>query len=337
MSKIVETENIVRGGDGSIITAESIQNASAVLALLHGKSDSICKVFNKEIIVTISQLKQLNQLIYNKLALHNIGEITTVLDIALANKKILTFKSWYEFELHDFSVDNSSINSIFVQWDFFVALNHKLPQRHTVSVRISSSPKPSEFFKVILSGGLDEESDIEMRMHTTICKVDFINNTLAEELVNVVEGWNELCESAISKKGRLTKFLCINNDFFAHVIEICFQASAILLIAIIAKCALNQGWITFSNDTLFFLIISLIPLYKILNTISRSMGKEIYNKFGSLMEFHIFDITTGDKKKIEKINNSTDCRKQLFWFVINFLVTLALSLIFFCMDFNSVG
>ena len=80
--------------------------------------------------------------------------------------------------------------------------NYEVPQRHTVNVRISSNPNPSDFFKVLLSGGFDESHDLDIQS----CTVDFVNNTLAEELVNVAEHWNELCECAYSKKGAGTSF-----------------------------------------------------------------------------------------------------------------------------------
>lgn len=332
MSTLIERNDSL-GGDANIVTKENIQNASALLALLNGKSDSICKIFNKEIVVTILQIKKLNELIHEKLLLHSVSDIITVIDVALSDKKVLTFKSWLEFEVCDFALYSASINSIFIQWDFLVSLNYKLPQRHTVSVRISSSPKPSDFFKVILNGGLDDDNEIEMKMHTTVCKVDFVNNTLAEELINVVEKWNDIAESAVSKKGKLTQFLYNHNTTFARIMEVCFMASSMLVLAISAKYAMSKNLIIISNELLFFSLLAILPLNYFLQKISMSFGKSIYQKFGNLMDVHIFDITEGDKKRNKKIDAESDYRKNLFGFIVNALIRIILSVIFFFIDF----
>ena len=49
------------------ISELSTTNISALLSLLHGKNDSICKLFNKEIKVDIVNLKQLNKMMCDKL------------------------------------------------------------------------------------------------------------------------------------------------------------------------------------------------------------------------------------------------------------------------------
>nr|DAE44324.1 MAG TPA: RNA polymerase subunit [Caudoviricetes sp.] len=55
-----------------MLTMENLRNANALLALLHGKSDSVCRLFDKEIIVDINQLDNLNSLVLEKLGLHSI-------------------------------------------------------------------------------------------------------------------------------------------------------------------------------------------------------------------------------------------------------------------------
>ena len=226
---------------------ENLRNASALLALLHGKSDSICRLFKKEIIVGKSDLKSLNEQMIEKLSLHDVGTITTSIDVAFNNKKVITFKAWDEFELYDFSAINSSTKSIFVQWDFFAKINgYEIPQRHTVSIRIASTPNPSDVFKVLLSGGFDEASELDMQSSTMICKVDFINNTLAEELVNVAGSWNDLCECAYSKKGKLRPLLQKYRNGLADIFRLSFVTSFFVCVAIFFKYIINRNIIIVS-------------------------------------------------------------------------------------------
>lgn len=186
-------------GHEDISINENLVNASCLLSLMHGKNDSLCKLFEKEINVSKCSIAQLHHTIIEKLSLHQVTAIVTSVDISLRNKKILTFKTFDEFNTYDFTKINSSIKSIYLKWDFMIRFpNYTTPQRHTLGVRIASTPDPSDAFKILLSGGFDENADVDVQSCTLICKVDFINNTLAEELINIVETWNDLCECAVS-------------------------------------------------------------------------------------------------------------------------------------------
>ena len=78
MKGCVKMENLVTSASSDkTLTTEYLRNANALLALLHGKSDSVCRFFDKEIIVDINQLDSLNSLILEKLSLHNVSTITT--------------------------------------------------------------------------------------------------------------------------------------------------------------------------------------------------------------------------------------------------------------------
>lgn len=316
-----------------LMSEENLQNASALLALLHGKSDSICRLFKKEIFVQKNDLKALNEMMIAKLSLHNVSAITTSLDITFTNKRVVTFKSWLEFEIYDFSTINAETKSIFIQWDFLALINnYQVPQRHTVSVRISSTPNPSDFFKVLLSGGFDEAHNFDIQSSTMLCKVDFVNNTLAEELVNVAEHWNALCECAYSKKGVLKPFLAIHRNGFAHIFEICLILSLMLIVAISVKLCIQKGVLNLTNELLLYTLIAIIPVAELVKKISHAGAQNIYSTFGNLMDTHIFKISKGDDKKIELIDKVSKFGKEFTLFLVNAAFSIALSVIFFLLE-----
>lgn len=305
-------------------------DASALLALLHGKSDSICRLFNKEILVDKKQLASLNESMCDKLALHSTSPILTSIDITFINKKILTFKSWPEFERYDFEKVNSSTKNVFVQWDFFVKLDsYQCPQRHTVSVRLSSTPDPSDFFKVLLSGAFDESHDLDIQSCTMICKVDFVNNTLAEELVNVAHRWNELCESATTKKGKLRRLLYKYRNNCAHILEICSSFCITLIIGICLKILLQRGIFQISAQTLLYTMFAVIPISMLVKKIANTCARKIYNAFGDLMDTHVFLISKGDSKQQEQIEKNSKFGKELVVFLLNAIFSIVLSVVFF--------
>lgn len=315
------------------IDEHDLRNASALLALMHGKSDSICRLFKKEILVNKNNLSLLNNSMVEKLSLHNISSITTSIDITFSNKKVITFKSWLEFEKYNFDTINSATKSIFIQWDFLAIINnYKIPQRHTVSVRISSTPAPSDFFKVLLSGGFDESHDLDIQSCTMICKVDFVNNTLAEELVNVAEHWNELCECAYSKKGVLRSFLFNHRGLCAHIFEIFFTFCIALIVAIFLKVIIQNHLLVVSEKTLLYTLVGIIPLSSLIKNISRAGGGKIYTSFAGLMDTHIFSISTGDYKEQTKVEKNSKFGKELTLFIFNIIFSIVLSAIFFFIE-----
>lgn len=314
----------------SIMTSENLNTANALLALLHGKSDSICKLFGKEISVGKGDLKTLNEMMIEKLSLHNVVAEATTITISFNSKKVLSFKTWDEFEKYDFSTINAITKSIFMQWDFFVNIfGYELPQRHTVSVRISSTPNPSDFLKALINGGFDDENELDMQTCTMICKVDFINNVLAEELTNVASRWNDLCEPAISKKGVLKSFLFKNRKVLSDIFNICMVSTFFILAAIILKILINNNVFSLSIKLLFFICIFIMPLYNISKIVSNSWTNKLYSQLGDIIDIHIFSISKGDEKERERIEKSDKSIHCLFSFAANTLVTIIVSFIFF--------
>ena len=312
-----------------ILTMENLRNANALLALLLGKSDSVCRLFDKEIIVDINQLDSLNSLVLEKLGLHSVSAITTSVDVSLTDKKTLSYKAWDDFKKENFKAVNSATKSIFIQWDFFATFSgYKVPQRHTLNVRITSSLQPSDMFKALLNGGLDEMDSFDIQCCTTVCKVDFINNALAEELLNVVQKWTELCESAYSEKGRVRPFLFKHRNTLANIVELCVVFSFCTLVAIAIKL-LNRYSLTDTEwQNLVYLFIFMVPITTVAQKLGRYFGKKDYSELDGLMEVHIFRVSLGDTKQVQKIAEESRYKNGAILFIFNILTSIILPIIF---------
>lgn len=312
------------------LTMENLRNANALLALLHGKSDSVCRLFDKEIIVDINQLDNLNSLVLEKLGLHSVSAITTSVDVSLTDKKTLSYKAWEDFKKENFNAINSATKSIFIQWDFFATFSgYKVPQRHTLNVRIASSLQPSDMFKVLLNGGLDEKDSFDIQCCTTVCKVDFINNALAEELLNVVQKWTELCESACSEKGRVRPFLFKHRNALANIVELCVVFSFCMIVAIAIKLLNRYGFAGTELKNLVYLFIFMVPITTVAKKLGRHFGKKVYSELDNLMETHIFRISLGDTKQVQKIAEESRYRNSAILFIFNVITSIVLPVIFF--------
>ncbi len=329
----MKNSSIVEVNPKNEISKIDINNASALLALLHGKNDSICKLFKKEIKVDKAKLKTLNTMIMDKLELHEIQAVSTTIDVSFTNKKTLNFKSWDEFVSYDFNQITYPTRAIYIQWDFFLLLSgYKVPQRHTINVRITSSPQPSDMFRAMLTGGFDGDDEIDFQTCTMICRVDFINNTLAEELINVVGSWNDICENAISERGIFKKWIYNHGSLIANCGEFFTMLSICALIAITIKYGISKEWLTVNNVTMIFVLIFLIPFFELIKTIGEKVGQTTYNKISQIMRIHIFTLSDGDSKKIERLKKASNIKKEIILFMLNVVVSIILSLVFFFME-----
>jgi hypothetical protein len=325
----MSTELLNSQSSESLLTKENLQNASALLALLHGKNDSICRLFNKEIAVDKTQIQRLNEMMMEKLGLHNVQAISTSIDIVFENKRILTFKTFLEYLTYNFDVISSPTKSFFIQWDFLVQLpSYVNPQRHTVSVRITSSLNPSDMFKIMISGALDEAYDFDMQCCTTLCKVDFINNTLAEELVSVVEQWNNLCENSCTQNGKFSQFIYKHAQPIADISAFFCCVTLCAIIAIALKLLTNSGIIHVTLSLFLCVSITFIPIGLAIRSIGKKFAGIIFYKCRQALDTHIFSSSDGDKKKKEKIKNESNYGKEVMVFIMNIIISFAISFFF---------
>lgn len=308
----------------------AFKEASSALALLQGKADSICRLFKREIYVTKDDLSCLNEMMLDKLSLHSVTSVLSSVDMSFQNKKILSFKSWPEFENYNFNTINSPTKSIYISWDFFIKLEqYQNPQRHTVSVRISSFPNPSDFFKVLLSGGFDEAHDLDIQESTMICKVDFINHTLAEELVNVVDDWNAQRECAISKRGPFKMLIARHRDSLSRILQYSILFSSGMATAIALKLMLKYRLFFPNVENLLYCFIGLLFIFKVCKDASAFFGSIFNRKLSNLMETHVFSISLGDTKELQRIEAQANVCKEVVVFALNIIVSIVISYYFY--------
>lgn len=328
----MSTELIERENETLSIDAETKVKFESALVLLNGKSESISRVYDKEIIVDLEQLNILNSMMESKFQLHDITVNVTTVNVFFTNKSSKNFKSWDDFKNFDYSTQNSSVRSIVIEWDFMVKINYAIPQRHTVTVKISSFLNPSDMFKILLSGGLDERDDMEIQAATMYGKVNFVNHTLAEELLNVIDEWNNLCETAISKRSNFTKYISERSTACANISELSIIVLWAILTATVLKILISKNILVLSAETILYLIIALIPLSSVFRGTAREFGKKVYSKLQLVTQSHVFNLTRGDKKEYEKIKEKSNYTKELIAFIANIVISIVISIVFMVIE-----
>ena len=308
----------------------SLAEANSIYALLQGKKESTCRTFDRNIIVKVDDLVRLNTDMRDKLSLHSVTQLVTHIDVMCANKKVYSYKSWTDFQCADFQHKISPIRSVYVEWDFFIKLEgYANPQRHKVSVRLTTALSNSDTLKLMLAGGFDMSEPIDIDCCHMYCKVDFINNTLAEELINVVDAWNASCENRQLGKKSFRFFLYSYRNGLAHLAEILTTITTSFLIAILIKYTIIEQITALSA---VFLLLITLPVYKIVTVFSHRVGQLVYNKFYDIMDSHIFCITKGDQQELDRLKRKCGYVKELVLIGIDLILSIATSLVFFLLD-----
>ena len=199
-------------------------------------------------------------------------------------------------------------------------------QRHTLTVRLSSKPNPKEIFQIILSQDPDD-ADIESKLGLCMARVDFISHRLADELIDVVEEWNESLkqpDSACNWFCKLEKYANMIARIIHYSIPLFTTALAVALLGVFFQDPSSP----ITNKEIIFcsrwLLISIISLYAFINC-----GKYLASKcFVALKEYGMFvpfHMTRGDQNRIQKIEKSNN--KKIVSFFVNSGIAIILNLV----------
>lgn len=301
----VPTEIVHR--NGSEITATVSNNSFKTLFyLLAGKPDSKFKGFNKNVVLKKDDIIELNQSIVNKLTSTNrVYEnlIVTNVEITYATNAKNTSINGETFDIKSFIEHNftegSTIDSMIIKWDFMISLDqYTAPQRHTVMVRISTGLSSFNILQTLMSGNNDEISELDYELSRIFCRVDFINSTIADEIIFIIEKWVDSCsESPIVKHSwiKSSKVRYTFSNFIEYIIPF---FGLIYLIGIFEIYFLTPST---HIETYFYWLLASIFFLKLMHKFGFYIAKSIFNSMNNYGEYCVFEITKGDINKKDKL------------------------------------
>lgn len=294
------------------------KNFKAMYYCMNAKPDSTTRVFQKEVIVGIDDIFELNELITDKFKNHykDSGFIINV-TVSFSDRKSLAFSSWKEFKEHKW-IESHSINSITLSWDFNLKLpGYALPQRHTIMVKISDGMRPEEMLSIIFSGNIEDldETNINKDFCPIVARVDFINPLIGDELLNIVANWAKGLRRLESTKSRIILKLQKHKRKVAYGVNYIILLISILLGVLFLENVINSYKIKYIgqiNKQQLSRIINIIAIILVIciviSKVFALLANSIFNQLKEYGETHIFDITKGDKNKqadiIQEDNNT---------------------------------
>ncbi|MEW9936614.1 hypothetical protein AB2T96_21000 [Clostridium butyricum] len=322
-----------------------IQNFKSMFYRMNAKPDSMTKIFTKEVIIGIEDIKQLNSIITNKLKNHYYKDAGFIISVTISfkNRTTISFSNWTDFEKHEW-IESNAINSVTITWDFNITLpNYQNPQRHTLTVKLSNGMRPEEMLNIIFSGNIEDldEANMNRDFFPVVARVDFIDPEVGEELLNKVLKWCEGLQLAEVSQNNFILKLQKHKRKVSYLVNYIIIFILFILGMIFFDYTINK----FDIDTIAELgkkdLITLVNSMCIylggFVFLNNWFGKIANNLFGQLQDYgdnHLFNITKGDLKKQQNIIHKNKRKlmgiysKLIFTIIMNIVCSLLASYLY---------
>ena len=290
----------------------------------NAKPDSQIKFFNKRKKIELSDIYDLNERVDKKLQTHKIETYIISLNFILSEGNVKEYASWPEFDRENWDTINQRVESINLTWDLTFSIpNFALPQRHTLKVRLGNAIPPKDMFQLMFT--TDEPSAIMESQAEGLVKVDFINQVLANELIQIVTNWqNGLKE--ISKPKSIIRFLEKRERFITSAIDHFVPILIVSLSYLYHDLLCNHFKFSKELDLLSIQKVAIIflTLFSFGVLIAKYLSSWFGNKVDKFKHENGIIITKGDKNDIEqlRIKNESILNDIIKKVVVSLIVTL---------------
>jgi len=324
-SQSFETESIVPN-PSEAITSISLDDFKSLFYLYNAKPDTEIRFLKGGKIVELADIRSLEEQVADKLGNHDTVGQTVSISFILSNKKLKEFSTWAEFERAKWNTINEKIEALSISWNILIQLpQYKSPQTHSMKLRIGNSIQPKDIFQLILTS--DDVSEVREALSGAVCKVDFINTILANELLFLVEEWYKGLKQApepdliqkIFKKYGIAATEALRSFFPLLLLFVACNYTDYLYSLL--GMDQNLSVATLQTTLLFFLTTFILGSF-----IGRRIEKSIDRKIAQLEEYPNFRITKGDQNSSVEFeqNNKTLTNQiciRIFWIVFSILIS----------------
>lgn len=327
--RLPETSNIVPQPVKKVLLFDDFKS---IYYQLNAKPDTEIRLLRGKKVLELSDIRSINEQISAKLENHEVDMNMLSIDIILSNGKIKDYSNWTEFLRENWDTINERVGSFIIKWDILIRLSqYNLPQRHTIKLRIGNAIPPKEIFQLILTS--DDMPEIIESRSPSVCKVDFINDIIANELLNIVSSWHKGLKSSpeasfakkfIEKRGKLL------TEIIRSVSPIIFLVTSYLYSSFLFPFFGIEGEL--SIDNVCKISILLVSFFWTGAFAGRKIEKFIDKLIDKLEDYPSFSITRGDKKAISdfEMNNKKLVQQivnRTLWILFSLLVSSFLKLV----------
>ena len=166
--------------------------------------------------------------------------------------------------------------------------------------------------------------DFEINAANIVARVDFVNQTLGDELINIVDKWVKGLDYRNMKQNNFVLVLRKYRKwvaYFINYVPVCMICLVgILYIDKLYKFLIGQ------NDNLIYFKFSaiIIILFFLVYIIFGHLARSVFSKLEEYKTPFVFDITKGDRANMENIihENTKNGRSTIFNIVINIIINI---------------
>lgn len=305
-----------------------LKNFRAVYNSMTAKSECKSKLFSGKIRVNREDIVELNRQITEKLKNHfeDTGFSINVV-VKFRDRDIIEFPDWASFEEYN-CVESTPIQSITLYWEYYIKLpKYQVPQKHALVVKISDGIRPEEVLNLVFAGKLENFEEIEKEICPLVARVDFIDYTLGDELLNIVDRWQQGVQLANEEVG-WEKFFKKNKRKLAYLLHyITLIVAAVCGFVIIQQKLILSEAATLADLTIsqtcalmwyiLFIAIAWATVYKL----SDFLSNVFYGVLARDREKHAFDISRGDKNlQQQNATAVTRTKKRIFLSILGTII-----------------
>ncbi|MBW4526705.1 MAG: hypothetical protein KME18_16205 [Phormidium tanganyikae FI6-MK23] len=324
-----EDSSIVPQQSGQLVPLDEFKS---LFYQLNAKPDTEIQLLRGKKNLELADIRSINERISAKLRNHDLIADIASINFVLSKRKIKDYATWAEFERENWDTVNEKVRTLTIKWDVAIKLpQYRLPQRHSLKIRIGTEIPPKDIFQLIFTS--DDITELMEARTPSICKVDFVNDILAAELMSIVVNWHEGLRD-LPETNPLNSFLVKRGRLLS---EIARYSSPIILLIIF-----HQYYDYFmplvgieeqmSSKSLEALLIVFAAIFMTGIFLGFKFERFIDERIGKFEEYPRFSITRGDKKaalEFESTNKklTNQILVRFLWVLFSLVVSSSLKFV----------
>lgn len=279
---------------------QALSNFKAAFYMMNAKPDSSIQLLDEIRKIDLGSIRDLNERVQRKLENHDIVGQIAAINLQFKKGKILDYNTWDEFLRENFRTINKETKAINIEWDILIKLpKYQNPQRHTIKVKIGNSISPQEMMQVMWTE--ENPTKLSEMFSNGLIRVDFIDQVLASELINLIQNWHSGQPKILERNG-FQKFISKNNNRITNLISQFVPVIFLLIFYYYFNSFCEWGntnsTLTLSNiQILAIIFLSIFILGKFIGAFIGRLFKKSLDKF---RYYPGFEITKGDTLAVDE-------------------------------------
>lgn len=309
-----------------------VKNQRAMFYQVLAKPDSITKVYNKTATVDVQDISELNDRISEKLTHYRNAGYIIQTNVKFSNGKTRSFPDWRAFSSHDWH-ESEAISNIVITWTFNALFpDSQKAEKHTLMMKLSNGLRPEEMLNLVFTGKIEEIEEMDNNLFPIVARVDFVDRTLAEELLFLVGEWVKGLRDSGIEKSKFVLFLKKNKGKVTSVIS--WITNLIIMCTSVFTTGEYIKRIPFKNVGEISSIQVVHIIYAIFicaafwifgKKIVGNLTDVLFEKLRLYGENALFNITKGDKnKQLRLIKQERKNKISIIW---NLVVSIGINII----------